>query len=129
MGRLKVTYAPPGTDPTRMPSDPPKIGSWHAIKDNWMLLVGVAAMILFAPRVLGFQIFGGAEGYPEIQPTATATAAVVEDSGLVLPDGWCEHAGQPVRPGEYFIGSDYKECKGGAWHELDVGLQTQDEAD
>lgn len=126
MGRLKVTYAPPGTDPTRMPSDPPKIGTWHAIKDNWMLIVGLAAMLLFAPKVLGLNIFGGSEAAPEIEPTATA---VVEDTGLVLPEGWCEFAGQPVRPGEYFIGSAYKECKGGEWHELDVGLQTQNEAD
>jgi hypothetical protein len=110
-----------------MPSDPPKIGTWHAIKDNWLLLVGLAAMLLFAPKVLGIQIFGGSEAVTEIEPTATPSA-VADADGLYLPDGWCQIYGQPVRPGEYWIGSELQACKGGEWH-VDVGLQTPDEAD
>jgi hypothetical protein len=111
-----------------MPSDPPKIGTWHAIKDNWMLLVGLAAMLLFAPKVLGLNLFGGSEAAPEIEPTATA--AVVEDTGLVLPEGWCQIYGQPVQEGMWIGDAAGKQiCRGGEWHELDVGLQDQDEAD
>lgn len=126
MGRLKVTYAPPGTDPTRMPSDPPKVGGLDALKDNWLLIGGLVLMLLFAPKMLGIQVFGGKnEEEPQTQAvqqavTPTPTAAT-DDNGL--PADWCELFEQPVAPGVYFVGSVQKECKGGEWHELELGSE------
>jgi hypothetical protein len=124
MGRLKVTYAPPGTDPTRLPSDPPKLGIGETLKDNWLLLLGVAAMILFAPKVLGI---GGKKEDQAAQPTAVATVErrVVEMTGDGIPASWCEFAGQVAPPGVYHIGDRIRECRGGAWYAVEVGSAEQ----
>jgi hypothetical protein len=126
MGRLKVTYAPPGTDPTRMPSDPPKVGGLDALKDNWLLIGGLVLMLLFAPKMLGIQVFSKNEEEPQTQAvqqqavTPTPTAATDNDNGL--PADWCLILdGQPVPPGVYAIGTAQHECRGGELYELELG--------
>lgn len=124
MGRLKVTYAPPGTDPTRMPSDPPKVGGLDALKDNWLLIAGLLTMLLFAPKMLGIQVFSGKNEEPQAQAVqVTPTPTVSNDDNNGLPADWCELFEQPVAPGVYFVGSVQKECKGGEWHELELGSE------
>jgi hypothetical protein len=38
---MKIEFAPPGTDPTRIPSSPPRMEP-NFVHDNWLLLVGIA---------------------------------------------------------------------------------------
>jgi hypothetical protein len=124
-----VTYAPPGTDPTRLPSDPPKIGAAQALKDNWLLVVGVLAMLLFAPKVLGINIGGGGKNdSAQAQTVAQVQATPVPESTNGLPSGWCDHHGFAVRPGRFVFGDDELECKEGEVYDVGMGTEDQNEA-
>ncbi len=120
MGRLKVQYAEPGTDPTRQPSEAPSVGLGAAIKDNWLLLVGICGLLIFAPRMLN----RGKD--PEIQASPTPTAEIIAVDASPIGDDpfgeWCEGPhGIFAPPGEYYIGSDYKVCRRGSWYVVNLG--------
>lgn len=112
---LKVEYAPPGTDPTRMTTTPPETGLKAFFSKNWLLLVGIGIFVLLTPKFLHL---GGTE---EILPPQEQQAAVITptlEGPLSIPGlpGWCAGpGGAPARPGVHQIGSLVRICKDGAW--------------
>lgn len=94
---MKIEFAPPGTDPTRIPSSPPRMGT-EFVHDNWLLLVGIA---IFAIMTI-FKFLPAKEGTPvqqqaAVEVTVEAPRECIYLDAIVIPET------ETVRVGDYWV--------------------------
>lgn len=109
---LKVEYAPPGTDPTRLPTKRNEVGLQAVVRQNWLLILG---LLVFA--FAGYQLFASPskQSTPQATPqTVSAAPAPTAAPVANLPGCWGPllgyesviQAGRRYDPGPWVVDID-----------------------
>jgi hypothetical protein len=98
---MKIEFAPPGTDPTRIPSSPAsRTDIMETIKDNWLLVGGIVAFLI--ATVFRFNLIPGkqeelATPEPEVVAAATTEPWCIYLDSILIPEG------DTVQVGEFWV--------------------------
>jgi hypothetical protein len=98
---MKIEFAPPGTDPTRIPSPPSKTDVMDTLKDNWLLVGGIAIFAIVT--VFRFNLIPGKpEAIATPEPEAVA-AATIEPDWCIYLDSIIINEGETVQVGDQWV--------------------------